>query len=274
MAKEMTAQNSGAPQFLIDPSTPSNVVFAIKESLKTIRTNLVLSLPDEGCKKIVITSSLPNEGKTTTSVNISIALAMSDKKVLLVDTDLRKKRIGKVVKLHHYRGFTDVIRGDVEFDEIVNETKYPGLHILSAGSSVTNPPEIIASKATENFINSISDRYDYIIFDVPPINIVSDSLPIIKKCNGVILLAREMLTTHKEFKKALASLELIDANILGVVYIGSDSTEPYYRSSNNYGYGRYGRYGRYSKYGRYGKYGAYGKYGTYGYGEDSVNNKK
>ncbi len=267
MAKDANVQNVTS-QFLIAPSTPSNVVFAIKEALKTIRTNLVLSLPSEGCKKVVITSSLPNEGKTTTSVNISIALAMSDKKVLLVDTDLRKKRIGKIVKLHHYRGFTDVIRKDVTFDEVVNETKYPNLHILSAGSSVTNPPEIIASKATEEFINSISDKYDYIIFDAPPINIVSDSLPLIKNSNGVILLAREMLTTHKELKKALASLELIEANILGVVYIGSDSTEPYYRSKYNYGYGKYG------KYGRYGRYGAYGKYGTYGYGEDNGNTNK
>ena len=130
MTKEIS-NASESKQFLIDHSVPANVIFALKESFKAIRTNIVLSLSGNECKKLVLTSSIPGEGKTTTSVNIAIALSMIDKKVLLIDTDLRKKRIGKVVKLHHYRGLTDIIRGDVTFEEVVNETKYPNLHILA-----------------------------------------------------------------------------------------------------------------------------------------------
>ena len=253
------ANNTDSIQFIIDPSAPSNVSFAIKEALKTIRANIVLSMQGDGCKKIVITSSIPGEGKTTSSINIAIALSMIDKKVLLVDTDLRKRRVGRLVKLQHNKGLTDVIRGDCTFEEVVNTTKYENLNILSAGSSVVNPSEVIASKQTEQFFESISDKYDYILFDAPPINIVSDALPLIKSSDGVLFVAREMLTTHREIKKALTALSMIDANIIGVVYIGSDSTQPYYHS-------RYGKYGY--GYGKYGRYGA--KY--YGYNDDDNNN--
>ena len=110
------------------------------------------------------------------------------------------------------------------------------------------------------FVNSIADKYDYILFDAPPINIVSDALPLIKNSDWVLFIAREMLTTHREIKKAMSTLKLIKANILGIIYIGSDSTEPYHHSRYSYG-----------KYGKYGKYGRYGKYGTYGYGEENKN---
>ncbi len=255
MAKDSNAPRSiSSMQFLIDPNAPSEAIFAIKEAYKTIRANIVLSLVKDECKKLVVASSIPGEGKTTTSINLAIALAMVEQKVLLIDADLRKSRIGKYLKLQHHRGLTDIIRGDAKFEDVVNVTKYQNLHILASGSSVINPAEVVASKLTEQFINSISDRYDYIIFDVPPINIVSDAYPLIKNSDGVLFVAREILTNHKELKKALSSLELIDANVLGIIYVGSDSTQPYYHSSY---YGKYGRYGKYGKYSSYKKYGYY-----------------
>ena len=230
MAKDTSARSVDTMQFLIDPSAPSGMVFAVKEAYKTIRANIILSLDGD-------------------SVNLAIALSMAEKKVLLVDVDLRKRRVGKVVKLNHYRGLTDILREEAKFEEVVNVTKYQNLHILASGSPVVNPSEVVASKLTQDFFDSIADKYDYIIFDAPPINVVSDALPLIKYGDGVIFVAREMLTTHKELKKAVTSLERIDANILGLVYIGSDSTQPYY-------YSRYGRYG-------YGKYGSSKKYNSY-----------
>ncbi len=259
MAKDNTSRSIGSMQFLIDPSIPSDAVFAIKEAYKTIRANIILSLVKDECKKLVVASSVPGEGKTTTSINLSIALAMVDKKVLLVDADLRKSRVGKYLKLNHHKGLTDIIRDEAKFEDVVNVTKYPNLHILASGSSVINPAEVIASKLTERFFEKISADYDYIIFDVPPINIVSDAYPLIKMSDGILFVARELITTHKELKKALSSLSLIDANVLGLVYVGTDSTEPYYHS------GRYGKYG-YGKYGKYGKYSSYSK--GYGYSDD------
>ncbi len=271
MVSENNARRADSLQFLISPDLPSDAVFAIKEAYKTIRANIVLSLVKDGCKRIVVTSSVPGEGKTTTSINLAIALSMVDKKVLLIDADLRKSRIGKYLKLQHNRGLTDIIRQEAEFDEVINVTKYPNLHILASGSSVINPAEVIASKLTQMFLDSISEKYDYIILDAPPINIVSDALPLIKDSDGVLFVARELLTTHREIKKALSSLSLIEANVLGLVYIGSDTTQPYYHSSY---YGRYGKYGKYGKYGRYGRYNKYGKYYGYGYSDEKKNKKK
>ena len=273
MANENTSRNIDTLQFMIDSDLPSDVIFAIKESYKTIRANIVLSLVKDGCKKLVITSSVPAEGKTTTSINLAIALSMVDKKVLLIDSDLRKNRIGKYLKLQHNKGLTDIIRDEATFEEVLNITKFPNLHILASGSSVINPAEVIASKLTQMFLDKVSENYDYIILDAPPINIVSDALPLIKNSDGVIFVAREMFTNHREIKKALSSLSLIEAPILGLVYIGSDTTQPYYHSTY---YGRYGKYGKYGKYGRYGKYNHYGKYYGYGYGysDDTPSKKK
>lgn len=234
---------NSANQFLIDPNVPSNVFFAVKESYKTIRANIMLSLVKDETKRLVVTSSIPGEGKTTTSINLAISLSQADKKVLLVDVDLRKNRIGKYLRLQHKKGLTDIIREDITFDEVVNKTKFPNLHILASGTQVMNPSEVLASKLTDNFLNSLNGKYDYIILDAPPINVVSDALPLIKNSDGVLFVARENVVTQKELKKAISALTLIKANILGLIYIGRDSTHPYYRSR----YGKYDNYGYYDE---------------------------
>ncbi len=244
MANIYNDNSNSANQFLIDPNVPSNVFFAVKESYKTIRANILLSLVKDETKRLVLTSSIPGEGKTTTSINLAISLSQADKKVLLIDVDLRKNRIGKYLRLQHKKGLTDIIRNDTTFDEVVNKTKFPNLHILASGTQVMNPSEVLASKLTENFLSSLNGKYDYVILDAPPINVVSDALPLIKNSDGVLFVARENVVTQKELKKAISSLNLIKANILGLIYIGRDSTHPYYRS-------RYGKYGKYDSYEEY-----------------------
>ena len=94
----------------------------------------------------------------------------------------------------------------------------------------------------------LSPRYDFIIIDTPPVNVVSDALPLIKKSDGVILVARELVITTKDFSKLLTNLQMIDAKILGVIYIGTDSTLPYYHGKSYYGRSYYHKYGKYSGY--------------------------
>jgi len=210
-----------------------HTVAVVKESYKSIRTNLILSVVKSGCKKIVVTSSIPAEGKTTTSANLAISLAQTDKKVLLIDADLRKPSLYKAMELHNDPGFTNVLTGLVSFEEAVNETPYPNLHVLCAGISVPNPSELLACEATGDFIALMEEKYDYIIFDTPPVNTVSDALPIIQVSDGTVMVVRQNSSTTTEIEKAIKSIEFINGRIIGFVFNGAKSE----KKKDSYGYG-------------------------------------
>lgn len=227
---------------------PSTTLFAIREAYKTIRTNLILNLEDKPCHLITITSSIAGEGKSTSSINLAIAIAQLEKKVLMIDGDLRKKRASRYLNYSSTKGLTDVITGQTTFEKAVKVTQYSNFDFLSSGSTVNNPAEILASRAMNNLLDEIAEKYDYIIVDTPPVNIVSDALPIIKKSDGVILVARELVITTKDFQKLITNLQIIDANILGIIYIGTDSTQPYYHKRGYYNKSYYNKYGKYNGY--------------------------
>ncbi len=249
MAMFRTNRNSNdGPVSTNNSSVSSTTLFAIKEAYKTIRTNLILNLDDNPCHLITVTSSVAGEGKSTSSINLAIAIAQFDKKVLLIDGDLRKRRASRYLKYHSTVGLTDVVRGEATFADAVNVTKYPNLDFLSSGASVNNPAEILASRSMNLLLDEVSQKYEFIIIDTPPVNVVSDALPVIKRSDGVILVARELIITTKEFNKLITSLKMIEANILGVIYIGTDSTQPYYHRKGYYGKNYYHKYGGYNTY--------------------------
>ena len=227
-------------------------MFAIKESYKTIRTNILLNLDEKPCHTIVVTSSLAGEGKSTSSINVAMSISQFEKKVLMIDADLRKHKASKYMNLNSSLGLSDILKKEKTFEEVVNTTKYPNLHFLSSGTRVYNPAEMLGSKAMTALLQELSTKYDFIILDTPPVNVVSDALPLIKQSDGVVIVAREMVVTNKDFKKLLVNLEMIKANILGLIYIGTDSTQPYYHSKDYYG--KYGKYSYYAKRYGYDKY--------------------
>lgn len=230
-------------------SIPAATLFAIKEAYKSIRTNLVLNLDEKACHTLVVTSSLPGEGKSTSSINLAIAIAQFEKKVLLIDADLRKAKSSKYMKLNSTLGLTDVVKQEAKFEDVVNQTKYENYHFLSSGTPVNNPAEILASRSMNNLLKELNEKYDFIIIDTPPVNVVSDALPLIRNSDGVVIVARELVITTKDFSKLISSLKMINANILGLIYVGTDSTQPYYHSKNYYGrYGKYAKYHNYSSY--------------------------
>ncbi len=240
---------------LLNPSgnsIPSATLFAIKEAYKSIRTNIVLNLENKPCHIIVVTSSLPGEGKSTSSINLAISIAQFEKKVLMIDADLRKTKASRYMKLNSSLGLTDVVKQEAKFEDVVNPTKHENFHFLSTGTIVNNPAEILASRAMNTLLEELSTKYDFIIIDTPPINVVSDALPLIRHSDGVVLVARELVITAKDFKKLITNLDLIKANILGLIYIGTDSTQPYYHSKNYFG-----KYGKYSKYAQKHGYASY-----------------
>lgn len=231
---------------------PPATLFAIKEAFKSIRTNIILNLDEKPCHIMAVTSSLPGEGKSTSSINLSIAISQLDKKVLMIDADLRKTKASRYLKLNSTLGLTDLVKQEVKAEDVINKTKHPNFFFLSSGSPVSNPAEILASRSMNNLLEQLSKNYDYIIIDTPPINVVSDALPLIRNSDGVIVVARELVITSKDFGKLYNNLKMIKANILGLIYIGTDSTQPYYHSKNYFG--RYGKYAKYAKTHNYNSY--------------------
>lgn len=230
----------------ITPSSneiPATTLFAVKEAYKSIRTNIILNLDDKPCHTIVLTSSLPGEGKSTSSINLAIAIAQFEKKVLMIDADLRKTKASRYMKLNSTLGLTDVVKQEAKFEDVVNKTKHENFDFLSSGTIVNNPAEILASRAMSSLLSELSTKYDYILIDTPPVNVVSDALPLIRTADGVVVVARELVITAKDFNKLITGLKMIKANILGLIYIGTDSTQPYYHSKSYYG-----KYGKYSQY--------------------------
>ena len=253
-------------QLALNPS----LKFKVEESYKSVRANIMFSVMKKGCKKIVVTSSNAGEGKTTTTINLAISLSMAGQKVLLIDNDLRKPKIHQYFSLSNTPGLTDYLGSTVsgirnnriDLFTIVHPTEYDNLSIICSGSIPPNPAELLGSEPMSDFLEEVSKDYDFIIIDTPPINIVSDALPIIRESDGVILIVRYNASTHPEVERAITSLEFIDAKILGFVVNFVDT-----RANGKYKYGNYGKYGKYSR-GGYG-YGGYGGYG-YGYGSQQA----
>lgn len=195
----------------------------IKEAYKTIRANLVLSLIKQGCKTIVVTSSGTAEGKTTSAVNLAIALSQINSKVLLIDADLRHSNAHQLLKTDNSFGLTDLILKEAATENIIKSTLYDNLSFISSGKKVENPSELLASNNVKELIEELEKKYDYIIIDTPPLNKFSDSLPLAQSSDGVILIVRQHNTNINALKNSLKSLEFIKANILGFIYVGNDN---------------------------------------------------
>lgn len=224
------------------------VPFSVVEAYKTIRTNLLFMLAQSNRKCITISSAGPEEGKSTTAVNVAIAFSQLGIKVLLIDADLRKPTIHKKMKLANKVGLSSALAGFVTIDEALNPIN-KSLDVLTSGPIPPNPSEMLSSDAMKVLLDDLQEKYDYIILDTPPINIVSDALVVAPITSGLIFVVKENLTVYEEIKKALTAIELTNVKLLGAVINDAGAYE-----NNNYNkYSRYGKYYNY-KYRRYGKY--------------------
>ena len=250
---------------LLDKSTP----FYITESYKAMRTNMVFSLSTSDKKVFGVTSSNPGEGKSTTSANIAIALGQASHKVLLVDADMRKPVQHKTFSRKNHYGLSSVISGQKNVSECIHKNVSENLDLLSAGPKPPNPSELLASEKAARMLEELSQKYDYIIIDTPPVNVVSDTMGLSNSVAGLVMVTRYGYTILESIENAIQKIDLSDMKILGCVINGVSVKEN----------SRYGRYGKYSKYGysKYAKYG-YSKYGYssygYGYGNEPEENEK
>lgn len=240
-------------------STHSSNRFSVVEAYKTIRTNLQFSLTKKTGNTIIITSTLPRDGKSTVVANVGVAFAQIGVKTLIIDADLRKPRMNKFFNIPAVPGLSNHLAGLAPLSEVVQSTNYPNLHVIPSGILPPNPAELIASTAMDRLVESMKEQYDVILMDTPPANIVSDAVVATKFADGVILVVRHSVTTHPDVARAIKSFELVNAKIIGLVLNAVDYSKIYGKR-----YGSYGKYGKYSSYGKYGAYGGYGSYGGYG----------
>lgn len=188
----------------------------ISESFRILRTNLQYSSLDKKHKVIVITSSNPGEGKTTIASNLALTLAEEEKKVILIDCDLRRPYIHRIFKISNANGLSQVLLGAKNLDTA--STKYKeNLSILTSGYIPPNPAEMLASEKMSKLLYKLREEFDYIILDTPPVLLVTDSQILSTKADGTILVVRSEKTKKVEVKDSIGLLKKVNANIIGTV---------------------------------------------------------
>ena len=216
---------------LVVETKPKSV---IAESYRTLRTNIQYSSFDKKYKSIVITSSEQGEGKSTTAANLALSLAQGEKKVVLIDCDLRKPSIHKKFKVSNATGLSDVLIGK---ELLSNTLKRHGenLLILPSGKIPPNPSEMLSSKAMSNLLEELKEDFDYIIIDTPPIQAVTDSQILSTKVDGTLLVIRAKETKRESVHNAVNLLKKVNAHIMGTVLNGvdNDSGNYYYYYGEN-----------------------------------------
>lgn len=220
-----------------------NLEFTAKEQYKLLRTNLNFTLPEgEKCPVIGVTSSMRGEGKSTTAVNLSYVLAENGKRVLLMDGDLRIPSIAKKMGMENNNGLTDLLMGQgAQLSEYKSDL-LPNWYILPSGEIPPNPSELLGSSRMAAILAELREKFDYIIIDLPPVNIVSDAVSISALITGMIVVIREDYTEKKELERCFRQLELSNVKVLGCVMNESKREGGSYGKYKKYKYYKYYRY--------------------------------
>lgn len=227
-----------------------NLEFTAIEQYKLLRTNLDFTLPQgEKCPIIGVTSSMRGEGKSTTAVNLSYVLAEKGSKVLLIDGDLRIPSIAKKMGIDSSMGLTNILMGKGAQISNFQSSLLNNWYILPSGEIPPNPSELLGSDRMESVLSGLRENFDYIIIDLPPVNIVSDALSISSLITGMIVVIREDYTEKKDLERCFRLLNLSNVNILGCVMNESKSEGGSYSKYKKYRYYKQYKYYKQAPYG-------------------------
>ncbi|MDK8182550.1 CpsD/CapB family tyrosine-protein kinase [Paenibacillus sp. UMB4589-SE434] len=197
--------------------TEQNPMSPISEVYRTLRTNIQFSSIDSPVKSIMVTSAGAGEGKTTTLTNLAVAYAQANMNVIIVDADLRKPSIHEYFSLSNRLGVTNVLAHQVGKETVITKSGIPYLDVIPAGTIPPNPSELLASQHMSKLIEELSQTYDAVFIDTPPVLLVTDAQVMATKCDGVLLVVHYGKVKREDLRKAKANLQLVNANVLGTV---------------------------------------------------------
>lgn len=208
----------------------------IAEAFRKLRTNLQFLAVDNPPRLIVIASSLPGEGKSTTAINLALALAEAEHPVVVVDGDMRRPKLDEYLGAVGSVGFSTVLSGAATLDEALQETRFPHLSMLASGAVPPNPSELLGSQAAKNVLNDLRSRFDYVIIDSSPLLAVTDAAILAASADGVLVMTRFAQTKREQLAHAIKNLENVGAKVLGTVFTMTPARGA---STYSYNYGYY-----------------------------------
>lgn len=189
----------------------------IAECMRAIRTNVLFMSPDKPFKKMLVTSSGPQEGKSTTTINLGIAMAQSGNRVLIVDTDMRRPRVHKAFGVPNDVGVSSLIVGDHKLDDAIKTTEVPGLFVMPCGPVPPNPAELLHTKAFADLLERLGERFDRIILDSPPVGAVADAVVLATQVDGVVMVLKAGRTNRDVALRTVRALRDVKAALYGAV---------------------------------------------------------
>jgi capsular exopolysaccharide synthesis family protein len=214
----------------------------VSEAIRNVKTSIFLSMPAASITSLVVSSAMPAEGKTFIAISIASVISSQQKRVLIVDADLRRPRIAQVFGCRRDAvGLTTLLtRNDVSLKKVIQRSRVPGLYFLSSGPLPPNPGGLLESDRMRSLSERFCDIFDLVVFDSPPVMGFADAQILAARADGVILVAKEGHVPMEMLRQAKASISLTKGKILGVVLNMAHA--------GGYGYGYYGKYGYRSRY--------------------------
>jgi capsular exopolysaccharide synthesis family protein len=204
------------------------------EAYRQFRTNLQFLDVDNPARTVVVTSSLPGDGKTTVAVNLALVLAQSGARVVLIEADMRRPRVTSYLGMISGAGLSSILAGRAQYSELYQPHEVGRLSVLAAGPMPPNPSEMLGSLQMRRLLAQLREDHDFIIIDAPPLLPVTDGAVLAKAADGALLVTRYGVTTRDQLAQAAGNLERIDARLLGVVL---NRIPPKVATGYGYGYG-------------------------------------
>ncbi len=214
----------------------------MEEAVKTLVMNIKFASIDKPVHSLVLTSTVPSEGKSTVSACLARALCDSHTTCLLVETDFRKPRLRKLLGLPSVAGLSDVLFNDVPIEQVIQETEVEGFFFLNSGRKINSPIEVLSSKRYADLVRDLHKMFDFLIFDSPPVGLFVDSAVVAPLTDGVIYVIKAGKVNAAQIKEAMEQLKKADAHIIGTVLNGSEETDNYYYNGSKYYYSNYSYY--------------------------------
>jgi capsular exopolysaccharide synthesis family protein len=209
------------------------------EAARALRTNLMFAAPDKPQRTLAVTSGGPLEGKTTVACWVATAIAQAGKRVVLIDCDLRRPRVHKIFKRNNDIGVSTLLLEEHPLANTLPGTQFstqiPNLDVITSGPGVPNPAELLQSERFEHFLSALTERYDRVVIDTPPVNAVTDAAILSARVDGTLLVVRAHATTRDSARHSARTLTDVGSNLLGIVLNAYDES----RAGYGYGYGGY-----------------------------------